>query len=413
MLKLISILIFIVIVFFGLFHSSQIKENFISGDSKYNKLMGSINENADQPFDISDFERNMREVREDSDRGMNTINRIVASGELEEIQRQNPQLDLASVKNYGFDQYSANIHTVNYSSKELYAILTNVIKSNKPNHKISEFKNILSSILSTCCKLLEKEHEDNIHIDSQYLDKCISTSNSLSDIGKLHKIINRTYMYITDPNNNSTLSLYPVFVSEFNTQIPKLMEKGREIVFEISNKCYCYGDEKLKRFLRDMRRKQKYIENLQKEANRIEIDLRKVNDEVKKIKGNIYSKHNKIAQIKNIMRQPVTDRKHHCWIERRRWWFGYRNYRRCRWYPYRRRRNRREIQHLERLIDGIKREIKNLDSQINNHINKRNTLSNKIKQKYSIISTTNNEISVLDGKIAEERRKLREPCQPC
>ena len=413
MLKLISIVIFIVIVFFGLFHSSQVTENFNIDNSKYNKLMGNINDNADQPFDIDNFKKEMNRVSEDSNKGIGTINQIIASGELESIQKDYPNLNIASIKNNEFDRYSTNLNIVNYSSRELYAILTNVINSDKPNQQISEFKNILSTLLSACCKLLEKEQEDTIHIDSKYLDKCISTSNTLDDIGKLHKIINRTYMYITDAGNNSNINLYPVLVSEFNTQMPKLMDKGREIVFETSNKCYCYGEEKLHRFLRKLKRKQKYIENLQKEINKIDQDLRKLNNEIKTSQRKIYSEHNRIAQIKNVMRNPVRDRKLHCWNVRRYVWWRWRTYRRCRWHSYNRARNSNEIKVLQGQIDSVKQQIKKIDAVISNNVNKRTSLSNKINQKYDKISTINSEISVLNGQVAEERRKLKEPCQPC
>ena len=262
-------------------------------------------------------------------------------------------------------------------------------------------------------------------MDKEFLKKCIRTSGRSSSVSKIHKIINKAYLYAVNPSNHSNVNLYPVLISKFSDSIVKIMMLGREITYTYGNKCKCASPEKLHGYQWQLSDVNKHISNRQNDILKLKKDEEgEISQENIRLSRRDASINNTIRNyhniINNINKKKSGGRKV---IRRVCKWTGWGWFRAnlC-WYEYSKRPLKPEvIQWLNAQINHTRRLIAQTNSQRQTEAASSKQIINEIKGKYrNLISKKNNEIytlqnrvSALSNVISIEQKRYTADCEPC
>ena len=124
-------------------------------------------------------------------------------------------------------------------NKELYSILVNGLNSPSSSAK-HDFTTLIDSTVNVSCELLKQKY------DYRYVDNCFKKTRGRDRAGEIHKLINRSYDYISQPKYNSTIKINPYLVNKLNKNIEEIIERGRSLIFDNSNTCQCKGAQRAK-----------------------------------------------------------------------------------------------------------------------------------------------------------------------
>jgi len=129
-------------------------------------------------------------------------------------------------------KYSFTPPEKRFNNKELYSILVNGLKFPSSSAKF-DFMTSVNSSINISCELLKQKY------DYRYIDKCLEKTRGVNRVDEIHKLILRSYDYISQPKHNSTIEINPYLVKELSKNIEKIIETGRNLILHNGNTCHC------------------------------------------------------------------------------------------------------------------------------------------------------------------------------